>query len=316
LLHDASLDASLQVYAAVFVFGLVGTVILSCASGAKDFRTVALINIGTGVSSFTMIALLCPRWGVKGGLMATALLPLLTWIVAWTWARRHRWWPRRPLAHGFSALEARGLVAFVPMAVTTAVGLPLLQLLIRDNIAAYSGMAAVGLLQGVMRISDMYLGVASGVFSMYFFPRFSEISERDELLREIRRGLIVIVPAVALVSLLIYLLRDLIVHLIFTAEFLPMRDLFAWQMTGNTLKMVGWLLGYVLLAKIHPFAMATLEVTTLVVWWLLSVLFIAHNGVLGATQAFAVTYALYALATLVGVILVLRGMKMRAGAAS
>jgi hypothetical protein len=67
------------------------------------------------------------------------------------------------------------------MAVTTAVGLPLLQMLIRDNIAAHSGMAAVGLLQGVMRISDMYLGVRDGVFSMYFFPRFSEISNADEL---------------------------------------------------------------------------------------------------------------------------------------
>jgi PST family polysaccharide transporter len=157
-----------------------------------------------------------------------------------------------------------------------------------------------------MRLSDMYLGIASGVFAMYFFPRFSEIRGRAELSAEIRRGLLLIVPAVAVVSLVIYLLRELIVRVVFTSEFLPMSELFGWQMAGNTLKMVGWLLGYVLLAKANPIAMALLETVTLVVWWLLSRFTIARDGVLGAPEAFAITYALYAVATFVGVTLVLR----------
>ena len=309
LLHDPSLRFAFLIYAVVFVFGLVGTVVLSCATGAKDFRSVAFINIGTGVSSFALIAALCPYLGLAGGLIATALLPLVTAAIGWLFARAHAWWPKRPLSHGFSVLEARGVVAFVPIALTTAIGLPLLQLLIRDSVAAHSGMASVGLLQGVMRISDMYLGVASGVFSMYFFPRFSEIRDHGELLFEVKRGLLLIVPAVAATSLAIYLLRDLIIQVIFTKDFLPMRELFGWQMAGNTLKMVGWLLGYVLLAKANPFAMAALEVTSLGVWWLLSVIFVSRDGALGATEAFAVTYGLYAIATLIGVVFVLRSMK-------
>ncbi len=184
-----------------------------------------------------------------------------------------------------------------------------MQLLIRDNVVTHSGMAAVGLLQGVMRISDMYLGVAGGVFAMYFFPRFSEIRDAGELQREALRGLLIIVPAVGVVGLAIYLLRDWIVRLIFTAEFTPMRELFAWQMIGNTLKMVGWLLGYVLLAKANAFAMAGLEIVTIVVWWGLSVWFISINGAVGATQAFATTYALYSIATLIGVVFVLKRMR-------
>lgn len=306
VLHDAGLATSLQLYAAVCVFGLISTAIVSCASGAKDFRAVALINVGTGICSFAMVAALCPQIGLEGGLIATATLPLITWAIAFAVARRKRWWPGRPFAAGFSIEEARGVVAFVPIAIITAVGMPLLQLAVRDQVIAHSGMAAVGLLQGVMRLSDMYLGIASGVFAMYFFPRFTEIRTRDELSVEIRRGLILIVPAVAVVSLAIYLLRDLIVQLVFTPEFLPMRDLFGWQMAGNTVKMIGWLLGYVLLAKANPVAMAFLEATTLVVWWLVSRFTIAREGVLGAPQAYALTYALYAVATLLGVMFVLR----------
>lgn len=309
LLHDGQLGSPLIVFAAVFLFGLVATVIMSCANGAKDFRTLAFINIGSGVSAFVMIAALTPYFGLMGGLVAMAGLPMVTCAIAWALARRHDWWPKRVLSHGFSAREARGAMAFVPMAIISSVGLPLMHLLIRDDVVAHSGMAAVGLLQGVMRISDMYLGVASGVFAMYFFPRFSEIRDAGELRHEIQRGLLVIVPAVAGLSLAIYLLRDWIVHLIFTAEFLPMRELFGWQMIGNTLKMVGWLLGYVLLAKANTFAMAGLELVSIGVWWLLSVFFIGRNGVIGATQAFALTYAIYSVVTLAGVILVLKRMR-------
>ena len=120
------------------------------------------------------------------------------------------------------------------------------------------------------------------------------------------------VPSVAVVGLIIYLLRDLIIRLIFTPEFAPMRELFGWQVIGNTLKMVGWLLGYVLLAKANAFVFAALELVTIFVWWLLSLFFISRNGALGATQAYAATYALYAIATGIGVFLVLRQMRARA----
>jgi hypothetical protein len=88
-----------------------------------------------------------------------------------------------------------------------------------------------------------------------------------------------------------------------------MRELFGWPMLGNTLKMVGWLFGYLLLAKANALAMAALETVTIVVWWLLSLALIAHNGTVGAPQAYALTYALYSVATFVGVAFVVRRMR-------
>ena len=309
LLHDAGLSLSFWLFAAVFLFGLAGTVIVACAAGAKDYKTLALINMGTGVVGLALMGTLSPLLGLKGGLIATAVLPLATWAIAAALTRGHRWWPRRPLAHGFSGAEARGAVAFVPMAVVSAVAGPLVQILIRDNVASHGGMNDVGLLQGVMRISDMYLGVATSVFAMYYFPRFSEIDNADELVRETRRGFLIIVPSMAVVSIAIYLLRDLIVTLIFTPAFLPMEELFGWQMTGNVLKMVGWLFGYLLLAKANPLAFAVLELATLGIWWLLSIGLISYHGTVGAPQAYATTYALYSIATFLGVRYVLRRMR-------
>ena len=314
LLHDRRLGLSFMLFAAAFLFGLVGSVVVACAAGAKDFKALALINICTGVVGLLLMATLSPLYGLQGGLVATAVLPFATAVIAWAFARRRDWWPVRPLAHGVSPAEARGAVSFVPMAVISAVAMPLLQILIRDNVAGHGGMAEVGLLQGVMRVSDMYLGVATSVFTMYYFQRFSEIKVADELVREAKRGFLIIVPTVAVASVVIYLLRDLIVHIIFTEAFLPMRDLFGWQMVGNVLKMVGWLFGYLLLAKANAFAMAGLELVTIGVWWGLSIYFISINGTVGATHAFAATYALYSIATFCGVVAVVRRMRRAAPA--
>ncbi|MBV9891088.1 MAG: O-antigen translocase [Rhizobacter sp.] len=309
LLRDPQLAFALIVTAGVFVFSLVTMVITACAMGAKDFWTPALINVGSAASSFLLIAALSPRFGLQGGLVATAVLPLATCALAWTLARRQPWWPRRVLSHGFAGREIPGVASFVPMALITAVGTPLLQLVIRDSIIEHSGMTSVGLLQGVMRISDMYLGLASGVVSMYFFPRFSEIRDPAELKREVWRGVLVVIPLVAGASALIYLLRDWLVHLIFAAEFYPMRDLFGWQMAGNTLKMVSLLFGFVLLAKSSAVAMAGVELASLVVWWLLATALIADHGVIGAPQAYTATYALYSLVVVVGALVVVRRME-------
>lgn len=312
LLHDTELVTPLWVFSAVFTFGLVTTVVLSCANGAKDFRTLAFINMGTGIASFVLIATMSPIFGVKGALVATASLPLFSFLIAIGFARRHAWWPKRLLSHGFAGGELPRLMAFVPLSIISAVGVPLVQLLIRNDVVAHDGMPSVGLLQGVTRVSDMYLGVATGILAMYFFPRFSEIREPAELVREMRRGFLRIIPAVATVSLLIYLLRELIVRLVFTADFLPMRDLFGWQMLGNTFKMIGWIFAFVLLAKANAITLAALEIATLSTWWGLSEFFISRSGTLGATKAYAITYVIYSVATFLGVCVVLKQMKARA----
>jgi antigen flippase len=230
-------------------------------------------------------------------------------VVALLIARRRRWWPERPLSHGFESKEARLLLSFVPMALVGALTQPLVQLLIRHALADKEGMVSVGLLQGVMRISDMYVGMVTSVFSMYYLPRFSEIRNGPELRRELQRALLVIVPSVSAVGGVIYLLRDLIIHVVLTAEFIPMRDLFGWQMAGNVFKVTAWLFGALLVAKAHPIALAVFELATTVVWWQSALWLIDLHGTVGAPQAYALTYFIYSCVALLGIAHVLRRME-------
>jgi O-antigen/teichoic acid export membrane protein len=314
LLHNDALASPLVVFAAVYVLGLVAALITGSAMGAKDYRATAFINIGTSLSTVGLYALLCPRFGVTGGLIGAALVPAMTLLIAVAFARQGPWWPKRLLDQPFSSAEARAVAAFIPMAAVGAIALPLVQILVRNEVADHEGMAAVGFLQGVMRISDMYVGLATSMLGMYYLPRFSEIRVAADLRRELVRGLLMLVPAVGAVSGILYLLRDLVIHVVLTEQFLPMRDLFGWQMVGNVFKVVAWLFGALLVAKSNPLVLTVFEVATYVFWWLLARHFVATDGARGATQAYAATYVAYSVVAAAGIAAVLRSMNREAGA--
>ena len=309
LLHDIGYAPAVMLFGSLYLCGLFGSLLLGLANGAKDYATTTYINIGNVLASLVLFALLSPIYGVVGGLAAAALAPLMSLVIAAFVSRRKPWFERSALSAAFSSDELRRVSGFIPMAAATAVVVPLAQIVVRDTLAAQAGMEAVGLLQGVWRLSDMYLGIFVSMFSMYYLPRFAEIKGASELRREIGRGLLYIVPAVVLISSLIYLLRDLLIAVIFTHEFLPMRDLFAWQMIGNVLRMTSWLFGYVLVAKASPLLFAAIEISTGGAWIALAYWLVPKAGAIGAVQAYAATYTFYLLVTACFVFVITRKME-------
>ncbi len=308
LLDDASYAPAVMLFGGLYICGLIGSLLLGLANGAKDYTSTTFINIGNILASLVLFTLLSPMYGIAGGLAAAALAPLMSLAVSAFFARRKPWFDRSALSSVFSRNELRRVAAFIPMAAASAVVVPLAQIMVRDILAAHAGMGAVGLLQGVWRLSDLYLGIFVSMFSMYYLPRFAEIKGASELRHEIGRGLLYIVPSVALISAAIYLLRDLLIAVIFTHEFLPMRDLFAWQMIGNVFRMASWLFGYVLVAKASPLLFAAIEISTGGVWVAFAYWFVPKGGAVGAVQSYVATYTFYLIITMCLVFVVTRKM--------
>ena len=100
-------------------------------------------------------------------------------------------------------------------------------------------------------------------------------------------------PAVAAASFMVWLLRDFAIWLLFTDKFTGMRDLFAWQLVGDVLKVGAYVFGYLVIAKAALRFYILTEVTqfallTLSAYWL-----IPAHGAVGAAQAYMLTYIIY-----------------------
>ena len=311
LLLDPGRKIPVALFGLAYVPGLIGALMVACAVGAKSYKTSAVVNIANGFINVALFALLCPRFGVYGALVAVAIMPMVNLLVVRWHARRSEWWPKRIWHRGFQRTEAYRAMAFIPAATITSIGAPLVHILLRDDLAAKAGIEAVGLLHGITRLSDMGISVLWGLFGLYFAPRFAELKTRSDVWRELSRALLLFMPALITASVLIYLFRDTIIPLIFTREFAAMRDLFAWQLCGSCLRILGGLFGLVMMAKANPLFIGAYETLTLLLWLVFGKKLIELNGAVGATQAFALNYAVYSVIVITATVYVIRKLPSR-----
>ncbi len=59
-----------------------------------------------------------------------------------------------------------------------------------------------------------------------------------------------VLPAVAVASFTVWLLRDFAIWLLLSNKFTAMRDLFAWQLVGDVLKVGAYVFGYLVIQSV------------------------------------------------------------------
>lgn len=151
----------------------------------------------------------------------------------------------------------------------------------------------MGLWQGVSSISDAYLQFITASFSVYLLPTLSRLQLKTEISAEIIKSLKFVLPAVALASFMVWLLRDFAIWLLFSSQFNGMRDLFAWQLVGDVLKVGSYVFGYLVIAKAALRFYVMAEVSQFILLTAFSHWLIPAHGALGAAQAYMATYIIY-----------------------
>ena len=231
--------------------------------------------------------------GYEGALLGLALVPALIVIPAAVMLTRRGQIPWRYLKPQWDNALAGQLGKFTLMALITSVTMPVAYVMMRNLMAAYYSWDEVGIWQGVSSISDAYLQFITASFSVYLLPTLSRLVAKQDISREIGRSLKFVLPAVAAASLTVWLLRDFAIWLLFSSKFVAMRDLFAWQLVGDVLKVGAYVFGYLVIAKasLRFYILAELSQFTLLTafsHWL-----IPAHGALGAAQAYMATYIVY-----------------------
>ncbi len=143
----------------------------------------------------------------------------------------------------------RGFVAIggpVMLAATvTAVVALLVRLIIEDR----AGLATLGLFVGVHLLSANYLGFILRAMGTDYFPRLTAtIGSRGETLEMINRQIRVLLILGLPVLLAVYGLSELIITVIYTAEFATASRLLQLYVLGDFLKIIAWPLGFWILA--------------------------------------------------------------------
>lgn len=296
LLGDENLASVLIWLGVSLVFIALNGLLLAILNGKKAIKLFVMITIAGSLIGLGMTGALTVAFGLEGALTALSVNQAIVFLVTAVACLREPWFRPSMLVGAIDRDALRELLKFTAMALTSAIMVPLTQLFIRDHLIDDFGLASAGYWDALTRISALYLMVVTVPLSIYYLPRLAEIRDMGELKREIFSGYKLIVPVTILGAVTIYLLRDVIILILFTPDFAPMRDLFAWQTVGDLLKISSWLLGYILIARgmMKPF-IAT-EILFGFSWYILVRLLTPYFGLGGAQIAYAINYLLYIVA--------------------
>lgn len=285
-----------------YVFTIFGVTILmyslnnmliSIVNGYKEFKKFVYISIANSIIGVVFTVALVLLWQIEGALISAVTYQSVMLFVTLWMLRKTPWLKWDMFRERLSKTISSKYFRYTLMTLTTALTLPIVQMLLRGYVMAEISPTEAGWWEGMNRISNMYLMVITSSFTVYYLPRLSEISDGAELRNEILKAYKVIVPMLITGFALIYLLRFFIIHLLFTSEFLPMANLFIWQMVGDFFKICSWLLAFIMVAKAMTRMFVSTEVIFSLTYLALGYLFVHLNGIVGLCQGYLVNYILY-----------------------
>ncbi|MDH5691825.1 MAG: O-antigen translocase [Gammaproteobacteria bacterium] len=277
----------------------INNLLLAIVNGKKQVVLYVVVNIFGSIVALSVTGILTVLWGLKGALIAFAVNPAITLVVCYLFVSRQDWFNFKYIWGAIDKESFKGLNAFGIMTLTSAIATPLTFIAIREHLGDEIGLEAAGYWQAIWKISEMYLMVITSTLSIYYLPRLAEIKTAGELKYEIHKVYRFAIPMAIIGATLIYVSRDLVVSVLFSKEFSPMRDLFMWQLVGDVIKIASWVLGYVMLGRAMIKHFISTEIVFSLLFVVLTIVMVNQYGLVGVSMAYAINVSIYLICMMV-----------------
>jgi PST family polysaccharide transporter len=236
-------------FAGTLILFVMNALLLSILNGKKEIGFYVVANIAGSILALCVTTFLVVCFGLYGALVGLAIYQSCAFFITSFICYKLPWFKFNYLYGRLDPQIAKDLLKYALMAVVSAICIPGSQIVVRNYIGDQLNWAASGYIEAMWRLSAAYLMVVTATLTVYFLPKMAELKDPLMIKREVWTIYKVILPFTILSSLLIYLLRNILISMLFTQSFAEMEELFAWQMIGDTLKVSSWILMYLYLAK-------------------------------------------------------------------
>ena len=283
------------VFGITIILYTLNSLLITILNGYKHFKKYVKVNIlGTILGLLYSIALVT-SFGLPGALINAVTFQSVIFFITLYMCRKEHWLKLEYFRERFDRPITQNYLGYSAMTFIALALLPVSQMILRGYVISEISASEAGIWEGMNRISQMYLGVITTAFSIYYLPRLSEITDNRELHKEILRCYKFIVPMLLLMIAAIFILRHFILWLLFTPAFYPMEDLFLWQLLGDLFKICSWLLSFIMVAKAKTKMFITTEIIFDIMYLMLCFGLMRWNGIVGLTQGYLCTYVVYML---------------------
>lgn len=280
----------------VLAFSLVSisihTLFMSILNGLKRIKLYILINIISTVLSAIVLIILILKFNIIGAFYAFAIGQILTFLVSLILIRIYSPFQLNSLFAGFNASYFKKLSKFSLMALAGPICMIAATFFVRYFLASEFDKNHAGSWEGMWRISAMYLLFLTTTFKFYLIPTFSSLSGAA-LKKEVFKVWRFMFPIIVVIAIIIYLLKDFVINILLDKEFFLIGTLIGFHLIGDTIKINGWVLGNILIAKAKTKAFIFFQVEWAFIFALLTYIFVNIYGFIGVSIAYFAAYAIH-----------------------
>jgi PST family polysaccharide transporter len=250
------------------------SLLLSIINGKKLYNKYIFINLISSFTGFIFTIILVYFFRVYGALLALATYQSVVILITIRVIRRYHLFSIKDIRISFSKKSWIALFAYSLMAITGLIW-PLINIVIRSALITEVSVDTAGVWEGMTRVSGFVLAIMGTAITTYFLPRFSEISDKTELQKEVLTGMKLVLTATFVITLLLYIFKSTIIQILFTDSFAAMKDIFLLQLSGDFFWVAKMILTVILVAKAMTKHYVILEVVFGLFYLILSVVFIS-----------------------------------------
>ena len=270
----------------------------SMLQGMRKIAYMAKASVLGSLSGFIVASILYLTLGQEGivpALLAAAFLSLV-----FTWWYRHKLPIQRvSISLRETYLRGKKMVALGLFTMLSGVISTLTMLLLKSQIGRWADLDTVGLFQSSWSLTAIYLSAILSAMSADYYPRLCEVSgDNNKMVRYVNEQLHVVLLAATPLVVGMLLFAPWVLHLFYSAKFVPAEGLLRWQIAGSFLKVLSWPFGYILLSRSKGLLFLLTELlwhgSYLAFTWLLW----EPLGLTAAGLAFLLAYVLYTLCLL------------------
>lgn len=301
LLNDDSYQGVFLYFSFSLVLCVLNATLLAVLNGKKEIGLYVSANIVGSILSVAVTVLLTVNYGLYGALLALVSYQALAFFSTVFICYKAPWFKIGYFGGGIDYKELQNLAKYIPIALVSAISMPVSHMFIRGYLGQLFGADAAGYWEAMWRLSAAYLMVITTTLSVYFLPKLSELKQGGLIRQELLRGYSIIIPVGLIGAAGIFFARDFIIFILFSENFSPMRDLFFWQLIGDAFKVCSWLLGFVLVAKAEIKAVVFSELIFAALFFFLTMFFCEFFELEGVVFAYACTYFIH-LITMAGIV--------------
>ncbi|MCA0132858.1 O-antigen translocase [Winogradskyella alexanderae] len=287
-----------KVLAIIVPFIALSRVISGVVNGLSDYKKYAKIELISYLIASVILVVGLYSYNLQGVIIAIVIAPIIQLITLVAIFGKTLTQYVKLKNFKLQLDYRKNLMAFTLMSFISAFLINYIELEIRTLVTDEININEAGYWTAITFISKNYMVFATGLFTLYVLPRFASIHGRLEFTREVLTIYKTILPIFFIGMLLVYLSRNYIIQLIYP-NFTGMEPLFKWQLLGDFIRLCALVLAYQFLAKKLVSSFVITELISLVLFYVLTKLFLNNYGTEGVVIAHFVRYAVYLIVVII-----------------